>query len=143
MVLECSAGYDRGGNFAARARFDAKLEVAVVEHDSVAGVYVVGEILVLGGDQSGFAHDIAGRDRDGLAGFELDLAPGEGSRANLGPRQVGQHADGFSEFFGDAAHDREGGAVGVVVSVREVQAKDVDTGLHQVADRLFVIGTGS
>ncbi|MNE06255.1 hypothetical protein D3C80_988390 [compost metagenome] len=71
---------------------------------------------------------------EGLAALEVDLAVGEAAHAQFRPLQVHEDADGVVQLALHLAHPLVALGVVGVFAVAEVQAEQVDAGLHQLAD---------
>ncbi len=70
----------------------------------------------------------------GLTALQVDLALGKTADAQLRPLQVHQDADRGVQLFLDFTHPVEALGVVGVFAVAEVEAEQVDPGLHQLAD---------
>ncbi|MNQ86626.1 hypothetical protein D3C85_1018250 [compost metagenome] len=71
---------------------------------------------------------------EGLAALEVDLAIGETAHTQFRPLQVHEDADGVVQLALHLAHPLVALGVVGVFAVAEVQAEQVDAGLHQLAD---------
>ncbi len=69
-----------------------------------------------------------------VAGLHVDLDLGEPAETQLGPLEVGQHAQRTFQRHFSPAHGLQVGGMVLVRAVAEVQAKDVDAGLGQGLD---------
>ena len=127
---------DRADDVVAVDLLDDQTDVAVVDQDPVSGFRVPGKLLV------GRRHPVVGalavihRDPHGLAVCPIGGAGGEPSEPDLGTLQVGEDAHRMPGHIGGRADAFVGGFVIGVVTVAEVQPRDIHAGLDQCLDGL-------
>ena len=122
---------------------DAEAHLAVVDEDRAAGRDIRREVRVRRAHDILRARHVLGRDREHVAGGEEVRAVGESAQADLRALQVREHPDGATGLVARPARVRVRLLVHGVVAVAQVQAGDVDSGAHQVRDRLVGRGRGS
>ncbi len=117
-----------------------KLDVAVVDEDGVAGVNLLGQVLVVRVDAFLSSFDRPGGYRERRARLELDRAARQGPDADLRPLEVLHDGDDAARLAGDLPHRRDPAAVGGAVVVGEVETHHVDPGLDELAKHRLVVG---
>ena len=118
-------------------------EVAIVEQDLIAGLHVLGQHRVRGGDAALVAEDGLGGDRELGAEPELHLAGLELAGPDLGALQIEEHGDRSAAALGLGAHDPEHLGVIFVGAVGEVEARHAHAGFDELADTFRSRGGGA
>ena len=135
-----TADGDRAGNGGVGDPINSHDHAAIVEQQRIAGLHVVNQRLVIEPDArlvTQFASDIKG---ELIAFDQADLATGEFSDPDLGPLQVGEHADIPTEPGGDLAHHAHQTGVRIGRSMGEIDPHDIDTGQDHAFDRDRITG---
>jgi len=76
--------------------------------------------------------------KERLATHQIDLVVLEFTDAVFGTLQIGEHTDGATEFFFQAAGGFQIGAVRFMGAVGKIHAKNIDPGHEQFAHHIFV-----
>ena len=108
----------------------------VAQHHPVALHRTFDQLGVVDGDHAGRAVAFALHEADLRTGAEVDAVAREGPRADLRPREVGEHADGATDGLRRGADRADPVEVLVDGAVAEVQAEHVDAGRDERPEQL-------
>ena len=111
---------------------DLELDEAVVQQQDVAGLHVLRQILVGAADDLLVARvDVVRRvERESLAVLEIDLLVSEALDADLRAAEVGEDAHVTAGAARGLVHQVDAAAVFFVFAVREIHARDVESGAN-------------